>query len=355
MPTPSSGASEFILIPADTYKQLQRQPPDEPATTIERQAVLASNRIPESIKPKIISAIDRNPIRAAEEEEEEEEGAEEEASVVVDEPSTSENTGDSAAVETSGLIESGVGGPTTRERVFQTFDAQVTVPVKRTRARQIFDLVVAHKRISLEPHTQSFVVDGSTFNTIDAVTFLSDLQQYGKKLSDAYKQLVMLVKIPKGLLVNKYAKTAIGGDQMQPDHISTSTPISQPIVRRGGRPSLRPTTSPIRPLKRRLAADSGSEEEEEEETSRAEIRPTTVRQPTLDFASGGWEETENDFASLGDRDFEDVVTLGDRTVEDEAFHTPETAVRRPPIRTIGRAIDEARAFLSGENYSFTFD
>jgi hypothetical protein len=178
---------------------------------------------------------------------------------------------------------------------------------------------------------------------------LSDLQIPRRKLSETYKQLVLLAKIPEALMLNKEAKLAIQGIRKQPDHINTSTPISQPAVRRTGRQSLRPTTStgiisPIRPLKRRLEADS----EEEEETSRAEIERAVVRQPTLDLAPGDWVEDENDFDALDDRDFEDVVTLGDQALD--SFHTPAAGVRS----SVSRAFDDARALFSGETYALTF-
>jgi hypothetical protein len=182
MPTASTAASEFILIPSETYKQLQRQPPDEPATTIERQADLASKTIPENVKPKIIAAIDRNPISDAEGDEEGHPVATAAVAAAADDSSTTNQSADaSVSMDTSELAEADVVNLTTRQRIFKRLDVLLKAPIKRLRARQIFDKIVAHSRITLEPHTQSFVVDKSTFNMVDAVTFLSDTQNYSKK------------------------------------------------------------------------------------------------------------------------------------------------------------------------------
>jgi hypothetical protein len=302
MPAPSTGASEFILIPSDTYNRLQRQPSDEPATTIERQAVLTSNHIPESVKTKIISTIDRNIIN---------ELGEPPAAVVaapVGEPSTSETKDDSTAMETSVLeTETDADKLDVRERIFKTLDIQMPSATRVARARQTFDLIAAHKRVSIEPHTHSFVVDGSTFNTIDVVAFLSDMQVYGRKLPESYIRLVQMVKIPVDLLLNKYAKQAVEGKTVG-DHISTSTPRAQPTVRRGGRRlSLRPTStadqfSPIQ----RPAWVTGLEEEEEE---------------------------------VG------VAPLTEQDVE-QVFHTPNTSPRRPA--------DDGYDVLEQGGYTYTF-
>jgi hypothetical protein len=206
----TSEATQFILIPSDTYNRLQQQPPEDPAVTIQRQAVLVNNRIPESIKPKIIAAIDRHPRReveieaGAEEEEEEAQGdANETTTTSLAETSTAVEDADTAVEEEE---EVPVGRQTVRERIFKKLDTQIAQPIKREKSRQIFDFVSKHRRITVEPHTQSFVVDGSNFNTIDVASFLYDMQTYNKRLPDAYKQLVVLTKIPLDLLVNRYAK-----------------------------------------------------------------------------------------------------------------------------------------------------
>ena len=295
MTTSSSAASEFILIPSDVYNQLQRQPPEDSAVTIERQAVLANKHIPDSVKPKIIAAIDRSPLN------EEEEPVEAEAS-------TTEAVDGSTAMETSVLEEVDVDKLATRERIFKALEVQMTSPIKLERAHQTFDVIAAHKRITVEPHTQSFVVDGSSFNTIDVIAFLTDMQIYARKLSDAYIQLVTMTKIPVELLLNKYAKQAIQGKKVGA-HISTSTPQTQPVVRRAARNTIRPTAT----------AEQFS----------------PIQRPEWDATSAA-EGLYGDIDPFTDQEF------------DDAFHTPQPSPRNR------RTIAEGNEALNQRGYTNTF-
>jgi hypothetical protein len=300
----SAVASEFILIPRETYKQLQKQPPEEPAVTIERQAVLASNRIPEEIKPKIIAAIDRNVINEVDTIE------------AANETSTTEIVDPSTAMETTTRDSEDTTNQMARERIFKTLDLRLTSPARRTRARQLFNVVVASSRVSLEPHTLHFVVDGSKLNTIDAVSFLSDLQIYNRRLTQAQIQLVLIARIPEEALINIDAQKAVQGTQQ---HISTSTPRTRPIVRGAALQRLRPhytdtIISPIRPPAREPSAAPPEEEEEEE---------------------------EDGIGPLDDRDF------------DQVFRNQETPTRRRPIEPDHN--ERLDGHLQNIGYNYTFD
>jgi len=209
----STRAEKFVMVPHEIYAQIYGGG-GEPALSI-RDAILNSKNIPGNTITKLVAAADRAPTIAAVPED-----AGEQMSTVdrvnvsgttLDDTVASSTPGGAVDEESPGPRTTGAAGVTpSRTKIFQKLDERITYQTRKDKAQQIFDILIKNRRITIDPHTLSFIVDGSSFNAVDAVTFLYDLQTYNKKIPKVYENLLTVSAIPQNLIVNKYAKEILG-------------------------------------------------------------------------------------------------------------------------------------------------
>jgi len=303
--TVSTRAEKFVMVPYEIYKQLYEGGGGGETTTTTslsiRDAILNSKNIPGNTKAKLVAAADRAPTITTSPEDASEQMSIDEAQVnnsgTLEDTVASSTTGGVADAETSGPHTTGATGTTpSRAKIFQKLNEQIPYQIRKDKAQQIFDNLIKNRRVTIDPHTLSFIVDGSAINTVDAVTFLYDLQTYNKKIPKAYENLLTVANIPQNLIVNKYAKLITGPTT------STTTPAAAAATPlRRVRPLFQST-----PLSRDAFESFASAQdtsipfaaEEEEATGRRFVSgidssPPITQQPSYDddTQEGNWRYT----------------------------------------------------------------
>jgi len=297
----SNRAEKFVMVPHEIYKQLYggAEGIDGSSTTTTlsiRDAILNSKNIPGNTKTKLLAAADRAPTIGASE------GVDEQMAVgqvkhngVLEDTVASSTTGGEGEEEQTPTAHTTTTGEETgltpsRAKIFQLLDTRITYPIRKEKAQQIFDILIKNRRITIDPHTLSFIVDGSQFNTVDAVTFLYDLQTYNKKIPKSYENLLTVSNIPQNLIVNKYAK--------QTTDTTTTTAADTTATPRRGRPTIFHST----PLSRDVfesfvSAQEASPFSGEEEVEDIDFSPSTSRMQrgVFDEARRQEEQGEGDW------------------------------------------------------------
>ena len=74
--------------------------------------------------------------------------------------------------------------------------------IRLRRSTAILNWILGNNRVTIDPHTQTFVIDKSVESAIKVVDFLYSLQTPLKKIDDSYVDFIRLMKIPKSLMVN---------------------------------------------------------------------------------------------------------------------------------------------------------
>lgn len=74
--------------------------------------------------------------------------------------------------------------------------------IKMRRSIANLNWILDNERVTIDPHTQIFVIDRSVESAINVVDFLYSLQSPTKNISDIYVNFIRLIKIPKSLIIN---------------------------------------------------------------------------------------------------------------------------------------------------------
>lgn len=207
--TPETMHSEkFVLIPQSLYKQQFGTEDTSPEGL--RDVILNNKNIPPSTRVKMVSAAQRTPTVDVVE-------GDYKMDTTINHDRTANDTLASltaaAGIDESRVLTE-VDTPIAKQtavaplgaKIFQELDRMIPFAIRKQRSRQIFNRIMQNKRITIDPHTLSFLVDGSTLNAIDAVSFLYDLQVVNKNVPESYKRLLAIANIPQDLILNKKVK-----------------------------------------------------------------------------------------------------------------------------------------------------
>ncbi len=205
-------AEKFVLIPHEMYKRLSTD--DEPSfgsARTAREAIFKDKNLLNSVKTKLVTSGERMPTVEVDMDVEETpaKGTNPSQGVVASSLNPDETFATPAGASTPSTLPPEILQP--RAKIIAIIDENFAHDIKKRRSQQILDILLKNKRVSIDPHTLHFAVDGSLNDSVDAVEFLYTLQVYNKRIpSKNFENLLSVANIPIDLVVNKYAQQLLG-------------------------------------------------------------------------------------------------------------------------------------------------
>lgn len=257
-------AEKFVMVPHEMYKDFFGNSNGLDSSETYRDVILNSRTLKGDTKVKLLSASKRTPnadtslLNGLKSSKKDESSLSDSSLALLDKTESSqlnnESSGslrlDGTTGYTSGVRDSvttnkpllGAAGrslnrPGLKEsynKIFQTLDSRLKFDRRKQNARHIFEILVKSPRITIDPHTLRFLVDGSVSNAIDAGQFLYDMQIYNKGIPDSYKALLKAVDIPHSLIANIRAEKI----KLLPPTPSFDNNKRTPVLRRMGDPAI---------------------------------------------------------------------------------------------------------------------
>ena len=202
------GAEKFVLVPHEMYRRLYNDDdPSSGSTQAVREDILGDKNLLNSVKTKLVTAAQRMPTVDVDMDVAETpvKDVNRSQGVVASSLNPDETFATPQGVSTPGTLPQEVLHP--RAKIIAAINETFAKNIKKRRAQEILDILLKNKRVSIDPHTLHFVVDGSLLDSVDAAEFLHTLQVYNRRIqSRGFENLLSVANIPIDLVVNKYVQ-----------------------------------------------------------------------------------------------------------------------------------------------------